>query len=57
MAATRQLLEQVEGEILPTLRQQQADPAGADPDDAQDQIRRLANNDTDVEQDDLLRNY
>jgi outer membrane protein, heavy metal efflux system len=46
--ATRQLLEQVEGQILPALRQQQADPAGGDPDDAEVQARRLANMDTEV---------
>jgi cobalt-zinc-cadmium efflux system outer membrane protein len=57
MAATRRLLEQVEGEILPTLRQQQADPAGGDPDDVQTQTRRLANMDTEVEHIELLRNY
>jgi hypothetical protein len=57
MLATRQLLEQVEGEILPTLRQQQADPAGGDPNDMLVQSRRLRNLDTEREHLGLLRDY
>lgn len=57
MIATRQLLEQVEGEILPALRRQQADPAGADPDDIQVQVRRLGSMDTEREHMGLLRDY
>jgi outer membrane protein, heavy metal efflux system len=57
MVATRQLLGQVEGEILPALRQQQADPAGGDPNDIQVQALRLRNLDTEREHVDLLRNY
>lgn len=57
LAATRQLLAQVEGEILPTLRQQQADPAGGDPNDSRVQTRRLKNMDTEREHIGLLRSY
>ena len=57
MLATRQLLEQVEGEILPTLRQQLADPAGGDPNDAEVQGRRLSNMDTERERLGLLHDY
>jgi outer membrane protein TolC len=57
MVATRQLLEQVEGQILPALRQQQADPAGGDPNDLQVQALRLQNMDTERERIDLLRSY
>lgn len=57
MVATRQLLEQVEREILPILRQQQADPAGGDPNDIQVQNRRLQSMDTEREHVGLLRDY
>jgi outer membrane protein TolC len=57
MVATRQLLAQVEGEILPALRRRQADPAGGDPDDVQVQTRRLQNIEAEREHIGLLRDY